>query len=123
MESVSTLQLQQMQKRIPPIALTELEGHKTIAPALAWERLQNTETPQLYPVFPWGIYGVGKPDLNIARNTWEYAPHAMKFRSDVGWGQYNIFAARPGLTKEAAALTKLKFANGPHRFPAFWGGL
>ncbi|SHM84874.1 DUF5703 domain-containing protein [Chitinophaga sp. CF418] len=111
----------QMQKRVPPIALTEFAGHKTIAPALAWERVQNTETPQLYPVFPWGIYGVGKPDLDIARNTWEYDPHAVKFRSHVGWRQYNIFAARLGLTEAAAALTKLKFANGPHRFPAFWG--
>ncbi|MCF6402596.1 DUF5703 domain-containing protein [Chitinophaga filiformis] len=111
----------QMKKRVPPIALTEFTGHTTIAPALAWERVQNTETPQLYPVFPWGIYGVGKPDLHIARNTWEYDPHAVKFRSHVGWRQYNIFAARLGLTAEAAALTKLKFANGPHRFPAFWG--
>lgn len=111
----------EMQKRVPPIALTEFAGHKTIAPALAWERVQNTETPQLYPVFPWGLYGVGKPDLDIARNTWEYDPHAVKFRSHVGWRQYNIFAARLGLTQEAAALTRLKFANGPHRFPAFWG--
>jgi len=113
--------IRQMQKRVPPIALTAFEGHTTIAPALAWERVQNTETPQLYPVFPWGIYGVGKPDLDIARNTWEYDPHAVRFRSHVGWRQYNIFAARLGLTNEAAALTKLKFANGPHRFPAFWG--
>lgn len=113
--------ISQMQKRVPPIALAEFEGHKTIAPALVWERVQNTETPQLYPVFPWGIYGVGKPDLDIARNTWEYDPHAVKFRSHIGWRQYNIFAARLGLTKEAAELTKLKFANGPHRFPAFWG--
>lgn len=111
----------QMQKRVPPITLTAFEGHRTIAPALAWERVQNSETPQLYPVFPWGIYGVGKPDLDIARNTWEYDPHAVKFRSHIGWRQYNIFAARLGLTKEAAELTKLKFANGPHRFPAFWG--
>jgi hypothetical protein len=50
----------------------------------------SSETPQLYPVFPWGIYGVGKPDLDIVRNTWEYDPHAVKFRSHVGWRQYNI---------------------------------
>jgi len=120
-DTLRLTRIQQLQKRVPPIALTEFEGHKTIAPALAWERVQNTETPQLYPVFPWGIYGVGKPDLDIARNTWEYDPHAVKFRSHIGWRQYNIFAARLGLMKEAAALTKLKFADGPHRFPAFWG--
>ncbi|PWV49644.1 DUF5703 domain-containing protein [Chitinophaga sp. S165] len=120
-DTVRMARMLQMQKRVPPIALTAFDGHTTIAPALAWERVQNSETPQLYPVFPWGIYGVGKPNLDIARNTWEYDPHAIKFRSHIGWRQYNIFAARLGLTKEAAELTKAKFANGPHRFPAFWG--
>jgi hypothetical protein len=120
-DTVRRTKLKKMQQRIPPIAFGEFEGHKTIAPALTWERVQNSETPQLYPVFPWGLYGVGKPDLDIARNTWEYDPHAVKFRSHIGWRQYNIFAARLGLITEAATLTKLKFANGPHRFPAFWG--
>jgi hypothetical protein len=113
--------LLQIKQRIPPLAFAEFEGHKTIAPALTWERIQNSEAPQLYPVFPWGIYGMGKPDLDIARNTWEYDPHVVKYRSHVGWRQYNIFAARLGLKEDAAALTTLKFANGPHRFPAFWG--
>ena len=26
-----------------------------------------------------------------------------------------------GITEEAAQLTLEKMANGPHRFPAFWG--
>ena len=41
-------------------------GHTTIAPAKTWERINNTESPQLYPVFPWGMYGVGKPGLDTA---------------------------------------------------------
>ena len=45
----------------------------------------------------------------------------MKFRSHVGWKQYNIFAARLGLTEDAAAYTLKKLADGPYRFPAFWG--
>ncbi len=39
---------------------------QTISPAKSWERINNIETPQLYPVFPWRIYGVGKENLEIA---------------------------------------------------------
>lgn len=110
-----------MLQRIPPIPLREIDGRTMLAPAQAWTRVQNSETPQLYPVFPWGIYGIGKPGLDTAINTYKYDPHAVKFRSHVGWRQYSIFAARLGLTEEATALTREKFKDGPHRFPAFWG--
>jgi len=108
-------------KRIPSIPFVEFNGHKTIAPAKTWERINNVESSQLYPVFPWGIYGVGKPDLDVAINTWKYDTNAIKFRSHVGWKQDNIFAARMGLTDEAARLTGLKLRNSGRRFPAFWG--
>lgn len=107
--------------RIPPISFAEFDGHKTIAPAKSWERINNVESTQLYPVFPWGIYGAGKPNLDIALNTWRYDTNAIKFRSFVGWKQDNIFAARLGLTDEAANLTGLKLKNSGRRFPAFWG--
>lgn len=110
-----------MLKRIPPIPFQQFDGKKTLAPAVAWARVQNSETPQLYPVFPWGIYGVGKPDLDVAVNTYKLDPHAVKFRSHVGWRQYSIFAARLGLVDEAADLTKEKFKDSRHRFPTFWG--
>ncbi|MFL5811110.1 MAG: hypothetical protein ACJ749_16430, partial [Flavisolibacter sp.] len=108
-------------KRIPPISFAEFHRHKTIAPAKSWERINNVESTQLYPVFPWGIYGIGKPELDIALNTWQYDTNALKFRSFVGWKQDNIFAARLGLTDEAAKLTGLKLKNSKRRFPAFWG--
>lgn len=110
-----------MLKRIPPITLREFSGHKTIAPAQSWERVNNVETMQLYPVFPWGLYGVGKPNLDIALNTWKYDTLAVKFRSGKGWKQDNIFAARLGLIKEAAELTIFKLRDSGRRFPAFWG--
>ena len=108
-------------KRIPAISFTEFEGHKTIAPAKTWERVNNVESPQLYPVFPWGMYGIGKPDLDVALNTWKYDSNVIKFRSAVGWKQDNIFAARLGLSEEAAKLTLLKLKNSGRKFPAFWG--
>ena len=114
-------QFEKMLKRIPPISYRECEGHVTIAPARAWARINNVESMQLYPVFPWGIYGVGRPGLDTAINTWKYDPDAIKFRSYVGWKQDNIWAACLGLTKEAAGLNEKKLENGNLRFPAFWG--
>lgn len=129
----------EMLKTIPPIPLRYIEVEdslnpmvtvnpaatpllkQTISPAVSWERINNIETPQLYPVFPWRIYGVGKENLDIARDTYFYDPDAIKFRSHTGWKQDNIWAACLGLTEEAKRLSLAKLSNGPHRFPAFWG--
>ncbi len=115
------LQLDSLLKRIPSLGYQQFNGHTTIAPAKSWERINNTESPQLYPVFPWRIYGVGKPGLDTAINTWRYDTNVIKFRSHVGWKQDNIWAAGLGLTDEAWRLTSLKLQNSGRRFPAFWG--
>ncbi len=107
--------------RIPPISFRSFNGHVTIAPAKSWERVNNEESPQLYTVFPWGIYGVGKPGLDTAINTWRYDTLVQKFKSHVGWKQDNIWAARLGLVEDAWHFNKLKMQNSGRRFPAFWG--
>jgi hypothetical protein len=107
--------------KIPPISFQSFNGHTTIAPAKLWERINNSESPQLYPVFPWGWFGVGKPGLDTALNTWNYDTSVIKFRSHIGWKQDNIWAARLGLKEEAWRLTSLKLQNSERRFPAFWG--
>ena len=112
---------QKMLATLPPIPLRVVDGKEMISPAKTWERINNVETPQLYPVFPWRIYGVGRPGLETARNTYLYDPDALKFRTHTGWKQDNIWAACLGLTDEARRLTLSKLADGPHRFPAFWG--
>ena len=112
---------QELLKMIPPINFRRVNDKVMISPAKTWERINNTESPQLYPVFPWGIYGIGKPGLDTARNTYLYDPDALKFRSHTGWKQDNIFAARLGLTDEAARLTILKLKDSGRKFPAFWG--
>lgn len=111
----------EMLKTIPPISFREFGGHATIAPAKLWERINNTESPQLYPVYPWGIYGIGKAGLDTAINTFRYDLDVLKFRSHTGWKQDNIFAARLGLTDDAAKLTIAKLKDSKRRFPAFWG--
>lgn len=110
--------------RIPEMPLRTVDGRTMIAPAKTWERINNVETPQLYPVWPWKFYGVtvsDSADLQVARNTYLYDPDALRFRSSTGWKQDNIWAARLGLVDEAFDLTSQKFADGSHRFPSFFG--
>ena len=116
-ERGDTLFLQTLLRCLPDIDVSD----GMIRPAVLYERVQNVESTQLYPVFPWRIYGVGRPDIDIARNTYLNDSLAVKFRSHVGWKQDAIWAACLGMTDEAARLLKLKMADGKHRFPAFWG--
>ncbi|TWI88289.1 hypothetical protein LX66_2374 [Chitinophaga japonensis] len=113
--------LQALLQRIPPLSFRNMQGHTTIAPAQSWERINNVETPQLYPVFPYGMFGIGKAGLDTAVNTWLYDTTAVQHRGYVGWKQDNIFCARLGLTDTAARYTLEKLKDARPRFPAFWG--
>ena len=108
-------------KRIPEIATRTIDGVEMIAPAKSWERVNNVESPQLYPVYPWGIYGLGQPKLELALNTYWNDPDVRKFRGYQSWKQDAIWAARLGLVDEAVRLVDLKLSDSGRRFPAFWG--
>jgi len=108
-------------ERIPPLPMRQLQGKTTIAPAVSWTEIINVELPQLYPVFPYEQYGLGKPDLQVAIDTWRYGDYSEGQLSHVSWHQQAIFCARLGLTEDAARYTLLKLTDSGRRFPAFWG--
>lgn len=108
-------------KRIPEIPFRICQGHQTIAPAITWERISNIEIPQLYPVYPWGLYGIGLPDLETAVNTWKYGVDLPQQKNYISWHQDAIFCARLGLTEEAKKITLKKMTDSPRRYPTFWG--
>jgi hypothetical protein len=108
-------------ERIPPLSFREKEGKKTIAPAERWKGIINVEIPQLYPVFPYEQYGIGRADLQMAIDTWRYGTDISEQKNHISWHQDAIFCARLGLTDEAAEITVRKLADGECRFPAFWG--
>lgn len=110
-----------MLRRLPALSFRDKEGHRTIAPAAAWARINNQEIPQLYPVYPWGLYGVGKPDLQVAIDTWKYGIDASRQKNHISWHQDAIFCARLGLVEEAAELTIKKLRDSERRFPTYWG--
>ena len=88
-------------------------------PAQRFERLANSENPELYAVFPYRLYGLGRPDLEIGRATFD----ARRVKRTGGWTQDPIQAALLGLTDTAAAYTyaELRHQARGSRFPAFWG--
>jgi hypothetical protein len=112
---------QDMENRLPPLPLREMNGHQTIAPAKSWSHIQNQEFPQMYPVFPWGLYGVGKADAQLAIDTYRYGADRTNQHGVNGWKQDPIFAARLGMTREAQRMISEKLSDARARFPTFWG--
>ena len=104
---------------VPEIPLRQVNWQKVIAPAALTAQEANIENPELYAIFPFRLYGAGKPDTDLAISTFI----ARKFRQNQGWQQSAIQAACLGLAREAASLTADKFLHGDPecRFPAFWG--
>jgi hypothetical protein len=109
-------------KRIPATPLRIQQGKITIAPAEAYVRLQNSEIPQLYPVFPWREYGLGLPNLTYAIDTYLCDTETQGFHNYEGWTQDAIWLADMGLTSMAQNITTLKLQDtNANRFPTFWG--
>jgi hypothetical protein len=106
--------------RVPPLPLKEKDGRPYLAGAEEWSRFQVGEIPQLYAVFPYGLYGVGRPDLDLARFTWSDSLNEDRQKNmREPWYQGGIFAARLGLTDDAREVAEYKLADSGERFPAF----
>ena len=112
------------------VPIAEEAGKKWIKPAYVFSDKKNAEHPELYAVFPYPIYGVGKPDLEIGLET--FARRANKRTG--GWQQDAIQAALLGQTADAKSfllqnVTTENLMGGAtekakrpdSRFPAFWG--
>lgn len=104
---------------LPPVPMREADGKQILAPAAKFQTLQNQEIPELYAVFPYRLFGVGKPELEMARRT--FAQRAVKGNS--GWQQDDTQAALLGLSDEARRMLVSRFStkDPDSRFPAFWG--
>ena len=105
-----------------PVEEVEVGGRKVrrLAPAQKYDPgRSNCENPELYGVWPFRIYGLGRPGLEEARAA--YA--ARQSHLDCGWGYDGNCAALLGLTDEAARILKIKCANShpAYRWPATWG--
>jgi len=86
-------------------------------PAERYGETKNEENPELYVVFPYRLFGLGKPDLALARHTFAM----RRFPQDTCWGQDGVQAATLGLTDLAQRAVIHEFTNyGDQRFRWFW---
>ena len=102
---------------IPELPVGENNGRKVLKPAEVFDG-RNSENPELYAVYPFRLYGLGKPDIDLARAT--YA--ARRFKNNGCWRQDGIQAALLGDTATARAnvVFVLTRKDKQCRFPAFW---
>lgn len=105
--------------RIPTYSYEEIDQEKVLKPAKFWERYQNVECPQFYPLFPFNQFYLGNDDMTVFKNTWKHG----KFPKDmvISWHQDGIFYARMGMTDKAAEYNVKKLQDSERRFPTFWG--
>ena len=108
-----------MLEELPPVPVAEVNGKKLLRPAESFSHKSNSENTELYAVFPYRLYGVGRPDLEMARATYQ----ARGNRHNRGWCQDSIQAACLGLGDEAGRLVSARAEqiNRGYRFPVMWG--
>ncbi|MCX6924673.1 MAG: hypothetical protein NT154_15880, partial [Verrucomicrobia bacterium] len=107
-------------KELPPLPVADVNGVKLLRPSGSFKGGNYSENPELYAVFPYRLFGVGKPDLDMARATYEVRTNRHNF----GWCQDSIQAACLGLGDEAGrqVAERARRINGGYRFPAMWTG-
>lgn len=103
--------------KLPRTGTGDADGTPIILPAEKYGHTRNAENPQIYVAFPYRLYGVGKPGLDLARDT--YAARLFPFVTC--WGQDGTQAAVLGLTARAQSVAISEFTDyGEQRFRWFW---
>jgi hypothetical protein len=99
--------------------MTEENGQLYLAAGENLHERTNFEAPELYAIFPFRLFGVGKAELEVAVRSYEKRIDTACF----GWYQDGIFAANVGDGEEAARIVRENFntKNKDSRFEAFWG--
>ena len=117
--AVQTSRWTRLHGELPDLPLRDVSGQTVLAPAEVLGSKHNVEHPELYAVFPYRQYRVGKPNLELARATYDVRVD----RNNSGWEQGPIFAARLGLSNDAADQLVSRFGtkHTGSRFPAMWG--
>jgi alpha-L-fucosidase 2 len=109
-----------LQRELPDLPKGERNGVSVLLPYTGEQiaKPRNSENPELYAVYPFRLYGLNKPGLSLAINTF----NERKQRQKGCWVQDPIEAAMLGLTDVAKTyvLFNFKRKDPQFKFPAFW---
>ncbi|MCI0495752.1 hypothetical protein L0Z72_12175, partial [candidate division KSB1 bacterium] len=106
-------------EHLTPVPVLEENGKKFLVPAQMCDMKMNVENPELYAVFPYRLYGVGKNDMDIAREAFLRRTH----KEDHCWYQNAVDAALLGLvdtTKNFVVNRTTPENYSDSRFPTMW---
>jgi len=111
--------LARLEGKLPPVPTREIDGVRMLAPAERFADKRNVENPELYAVYPFRLYGLGKPGIELAVRALE----RREDRGHFGWRQDDMFMALLGLAEDArkGLIERASKWDAGHRFPAFWG--
>ena len=105
---------------LPPIQEGVRNGLNVILPYAGEQNMKprNSENPELYTVHPFKMYGIGRPDLQKALDTFA----ARRHRFYGCWAQDPVQAAMLGLSDTAReyVLACFRSREPEYKFPAFW---
>jgi len=103
---------------LPPVPIGERDGKKVLLPAETFSDCKNCENPELYAIFPFRLYGVGKPDLAVGKTSFDVRVN----KQSLCWTHDGLQAALLGDVTIAKNITVEKFSQppAPQRFVAFY---
>lgn len=104
---------------LPEVPIRVVNNDIILAPAAEFYDKANVENSELYAVFPYRTFGIGKPNIVLGQRTFTNRTH----KDNLGWQPNSIQAAYLGLTDEAKRMVFESFSNWDRnfRFPAFLG--
>ena len=105
--------------RLPDLPIAKLDGRRIMKPAENYDS-QSWHMPEMFPLYPYQMYGVGMPDFDLMKDTFLYGVPEGNRENYAAWTQGLIHYARLCMVEDAKRHIILKLENGPHRFPAFW---
>ena len=109
-----------MESQLPPLPTGERDAGRVLksAEATRGER-HNVENAELYAVWPYRLFGMGLPELELARRT--YHGRDIKFKVNRCWHNDIVWAAYLGLPAQARHKLAERFTlSGAFRFPAMY---
>ena len=105
---------------LPPVPMHTIDGRTAIAPAEKYSKKMNAENGELYPVFPFSLYGIGYGTEAIVEWTMKHRTvvNAFDFKC---WTQDQIHWAFAGNAKEAQSglIKRFSHASPQCRFPVY----
>jgi hypothetical protein len=111
---------QRLRAAVPEIPFRTIEGRQAIAPAEKWEKQSNAENGELYPVFPFGCFGLALGSADVANWTMKHRSCPDMFGCAC-WTQDQIHWACAGNAAEAAdgLVRRFRTASTLCRFPLY----